>query len=116
MRMSNFEDFMEKYNLKDITMNESELERVYKNPIYPKNSKKYSDKGFVTIDNESQGGTHWTAFYVKITNHITLIVSVVNQISFYLIIYLNQKYIINIKFRIIILNYVAHTTHTFLFN
>ena len=46
-------------------MNESGLQRVYEFPIYPRDSKLYSDKGFVNIDNGSQGGTHWTCFIVK---------------------------------------------------
>ena len=46
-------------------MNESQLQRVYKYPIYPRDFKIYSYRGFVNIDNGSQGGTHWTAFYVK---------------------------------------------------
>ena len=46
-------------------MNESQLEKVYKYPIYPRDSKIYSDKGFVNIDNGSRGGTHWTCFIVE---------------------------------------------------
>ena len=46
-------------------MNESQLQRVYNYPIYPRDSKIYSDKGFVKIDNGSMGGTHWTCFIVK---------------------------------------------------
>ena len=46
-------------------MNESELQRVYNYPIYPRDSKIYSDKGFVNIDNGIMGGTHWTCFIVK---------------------------------------------------
>ena len=65
MNVLNFKDFMEKFKLKANTMNESELQRVYKFPIYPRDSKIYSDKGFVNIDNGSQGGTHWTSFIVK---------------------------------------------------
>ena len=56
---------MKKYSLKDDTMNESQLQRVYNYPIYPRDSKIYSNKGFINIDNWSQGGTHWTAFIVK---------------------------------------------------
>ena len=37
----------------------------YNYNIYPRDSKIYSDKGFVIIDNGSQGGTHWTCFIVK---------------------------------------------------
>ena len=46
-------------------MNESKLQRVYNYPIYPRDSKIYSDKGFVNIDDGSQGGSHWTCFYSK---------------------------------------------------
>ena len=46
-------------------MNESELPRVYNYPIYPRDSKTYSKKRFVNIDNGSQGGSHWCAFYDK---------------------------------------------------
>ena len=56
---------MKKYSLKNDTMNESQLQRVYNYPIYPKDSKIYSNRGFVNIDNGSQGGTHWTCFIVK---------------------------------------------------
>ena len=65
MKILNFKDFMKKYNLGNDTMNESELQRVYKYPIYPRGSKIYSDKGFINIDNGSQGGTHWECFYIK---------------------------------------------------
>ena len=65
MKVLNFKDFMKKYKLKNDIMNESQLQRIYNYPIYPRDSKKYSDKGFVNIDNGSQGGTHWTCFIVK---------------------------------------------------
>ena len=65
MKLLNFKDFMKKYILKNDTMNESELQRVYNYKIYPRDSKIYSDKGFVNIDNGYQGGTHWTCFIVK---------------------------------------------------
>ena len=61
----NFKDFMKKYNLKIDTMNGSDIQRFYKFPIYPRDSKLYSDKGFVNKDNGSQSGTHWTYFIVK---------------------------------------------------
>ena len=56
---------MKKYNLKNDTMNESELQRNYKYPIYPRESKIYSDKGFISIANGSMGGGHLTCFYIK---------------------------------------------------
>ena len=46
-------------------MNEFDLQRVHNYPINPRDSKIYSDKGFVNIDNGSQGGSHWTGFIVK---------------------------------------------------
>ena len=42
---------MKKYNIKNDTMNESQLKKVYNSSIYPRDSKKYSDGGFVKIDN-----------------------------------------------------------------
>ena len=65
MKILKFEDFMKKYNLKNNTVNQSELQKVYSYTIYPRDSKIYSDKGFVDIDNGFQGGTHWTCFIVK---------------------------------------------------
>ena len=46
-------------------MNESQLQKIYNYPIYPRDSKIYSDKGFVYKDNGSEGGTHWCVFYIK---------------------------------------------------
>ena len=51
MTILNFRDFMKKYNLKNNTMNGTQLQKVYNYPIYPRDSKIYSDKGFVNIDN-----------------------------------------------------------------
>ena len=65
MKVSNFKDFMKKYKLKNDTLNESQLQKIYNHPIHPRDSKIYSDKGFINIDNGSQGGTHWTCFVVK---------------------------------------------------
>ena len=63
--MSNFRDFLKKYNLKYDTMNESQLQGNYDYPIYPRDYKIYSDRGFVKTDNGSQGRTHWTCFLIK---------------------------------------------------
>ena len=67
MKVSNSRDFMKKYKAKDDTMNESELQRIYNYPLYPRDIKIYSDKEFVNIDNGSQGGITGqpTTFYVK---------------------------------------------------
>ena len=86
----NFNDFFKKYNLKDNTMIEIELQRVYIYPIYPRDSKIYRDRVFVDIDNGSQGGSQWHVLFYKVTNHFTLIVSVELQIIFYSINYLIQ--------------------------
>ena len=46
-------------------MNESDLQRFSNYSIYPRSSKIYSYKGFVNIDNGSQGASHWTCFTTK---------------------------------------------------
>ena len=51
---------MKKHNLKNDTMNESQLQRFSNYKIYLRNSDIETDRGFVIIDNGSQGGTHWT--------------------------------------------------------
>ena len=58
-------NFMQNYNSKNDSMNESETKRVCNYSINPRDSKIYSDKRFVNIDNGEQGGTHCSAFYVK---------------------------------------------------
>ena len=60
-----FEEFMKKNNLKNETMKESDLKRVYNYKIYPRDSKITTKKGFVNIDNGEQGGTHWTCFLIN---------------------------------------------------
>ena len=50
--------FMKNYNVKDDTMNESQLQKQYNSPIYHRDSKIHSDEGIGNIDNGSQGGTH----------------------------------------------------------
>ena len=65
MKVLSFKDFMKKCNLRNDIMNESQLQRFYNYGIYSRDSKIYSDKGFVNIDIGSQGVTHWTCFIVK---------------------------------------------------
>ena len=65
MKILNFKDFMKKHNLKNDTMNESNLQRVYSYPIYPRESRLYSGRGFVNTHDGSQGGSQWTCFIVK---------------------------------------------------
>ena len=68
MKILKIKDFMKKYNSKDDTMNQPELQRVFSYKIYPRDSKIYSDKVFINIDNGSMGGSHWTCFIVKDNN------------------------------------------------
>ena len=91
---------MQKYIFKKDTMNESQLQSVYIHSIYARDSKVFSDKGFVNIDNGIMRGTQWTCFYIKETNPITLIISVDNQMNFYQLNYLNHYYIIISKYKI----------------
>ena len=56
---------MKKYIIKNDTMNESQFQKFYNYPIYPRDSKIYSAKGFVNIGNYENGGSHWCAFYIK---------------------------------------------------
>ena len=65
MKILNFKDFMKKYNLGNDTMNELEIQRVYNISIYPRDSKKPSNEGFVNIDNGYHGGTQWNCFIMK---------------------------------------------------
>ena len=46
-------------------MNGTALQRSFNYPIYPRVSKKSSDKVIVNIDNGNMGGTHWTCFIKK---------------------------------------------------
>ena len=65
MKVLNFKDFMKNYNIKNDTMDDSQLQKIYNYPIYPRDNKIHSDRGYINIDNGSHGGTHWCAFYVK---------------------------------------------------
>ena len=65
MKLLYFKDFMKKYNLKNDTLNESQLQKVYNYPIYPRDSKIYSEKGFVNLDDGRMGGSHRVVFYVR---------------------------------------------------
>ena len=56
---------MEKFMLKDQTMNKSQLQKIYNYPINPRKSKIFSDEGFVNFDDGSMGRTVWTCFCIK---------------------------------------------------
>ena len=66
-------DFLKKYKLSKNNMTKSDLPRTYYYPIYPSDSKLYSDRGFVNIVNGSVGGTHWVCFYIKDNKSLFLI-------------------------------------------
>ena len=65
MKILKFKDFMKKTNMKNNTMNESQLQKTKNYPFYPRDSKISSDRVFVNIDDGSQSGTHWSCFIVK---------------------------------------------------
>ena len=65
MKVLKFKNFMKKYDIKNDTMNESQLQKFYNYAIYPRDSKIYSDRRFVNIDDGTQNGTHWCVFYIK---------------------------------------------------
>ena len=61
----NLKEFMKKNNLKDDSLNESELKRVYPSFIYLRDSNLATDKGFAFADIGRTGATHWTCFHIK---------------------------------------------------
>ena len=65
MKLLNFKNFMKKNELKNDTMKELELQKIYNYLIYPRNSKIYSDKKIVNIGDYYNGGSHWCAYYLK---------------------------------------------------
>ena len=65
MKNLSFKDFMKINKLKIDTVDEFQLQKLYNYPIYPRDSKIYSDRGFVNIDNGFIGGSHRTCFIVK---------------------------------------------------
>ena len=64
---------MKKHILKSDTTNENDLRKVYELLNYPEDSKTSTDERFNNIDNGQKGGTHWSYFSKKITNHSILI-------------------------------------------
>ena len=57
--------FMKNYNLKDYTMDESDLKKAHNYSIYLRDSEITTKKLFVNIDQRSMGGSHWVCFYKK---------------------------------------------------
>ena len=65
MTMFSSNYFMQNYKIKNDTMIESELQRVFKYPNYPRVSRRATNKTSGTIDDGQMGGTHWTCYYIK---------------------------------------------------
>ena len=65
MTVLDFKVFMRKIDLKDDTLNETQLQTNYNYPIYPRDSKIDSDTGFVSIGDRNSSGSHWKCFIVK---------------------------------------------------
>ena len=90
-------------------MDEFDLPRGLYYLIHPRDSKIYSDKWFVFIDNGFRGGSHWCCSIVK------------DNKSYYFDLFggqpdkflLNQKHIIFIKYKISIQKYVELIVYIF---
>ena len=104
---------MKEYTIKNNTMEESELQRVYIYEIYPRDSKIYSDRGFVQKVNGSLVCSSLVCFIVKDNKSYYLIASEELQINFYLNNYLNQYYIIIVKYKIYTQNFVEAIAYSF---
>ena len=63
-------NFMRKYKMKEDTRSEKELQTLDNIPMYPRDSKIYSDKRLINKDNGSMGRSRWTCFYVEINKSI----------------------------------------------
>ena len=63
---------MRKYNLKNDTIKESDLQKVYNYDINPTEFIITTDKGFVNIEDGRMGGILCFCFYIKVTNRSTL--------------------------------------------
>ena len=72
-------------------MTRGELEKVYIFQNYPSNSRITADKGLVSVDNGSIGGTHRLCFYKNVTNQFTFIHLVGHQTKNYLTDYQKQS-------------------------
>ena len=71
MKFLTLEQFMNTYNLKNQTMTTSDLIKklslanIKDVNIYPRDSIVKSKKGICNIDDGSQGGTHWVAYFTE---------------------------------------------------
>ena len=83
MKVLNFKDFMKKYNLKDNTMNEKNYREIRVILYTPEILKDIQIEDLLFKIMDLKVGLTGQLFTLRITNHSTLIVSVVNQINFY---------------------------------
>ena len=58
--------FVSKHDFKQNTRNKIQLKSNYNFPIYQKDFKLTTNKGFVNIDDGSMGETYWTCLFVKV--------------------------------------------------
>ena len=61
----NLKDSLKKCSLRNDILNESDLKKVHNYPTNRRDSKRYSYKVFVNLDNGTQGDTHWMCIYIK---------------------------------------------------
>ena len=87
-------------------MNESDLQGVYKFPFYPRDSKTFSDRRIVIIENGSMGGTLWVCFYMKDNKSFNFDSFDGQPDHFFLHQLSNKNYIIIKSYKIWIPNYV----------
>ena len=122
MTILSLKAFLKIYISKIDTMNESYSKRVFSYHIYPRDSIITKDKGFVNIDDNSFGNTHWNFFYLKDNAYSTSHAgSAKKSFSFDSFrgshdkINLNQltkqQFIIIIKVKVYILDYAEHIVY-----
>ena len=108
MKSLNFKDFMKKYNLKNDT-----IQKIYNYPFYPRDSKIFSDRGFINIGGYFNGGSHWCCFIV-IDNKSFYFDSFGGQPDKFLLKQLRKPIIYhNYKIQDINLNYAEAIAYTF---
>ena len=100
MTTPNLKVFMKNFNLKEVTMNESALDKVYNYHIYSGDSMLTTNNVFKIIDNGAHGGIYWTYFYIKDNKSFYFHSIGDNLINFYSNNYQNQSLFIIIKFNI----------------
>ena len=71
-------ELLGKKKSKDDTMNDTDLKKVHHFPIYPRYSRFYRNKGFITIFIGEQGGTHWVSFLKKDKKNLASLIPLVD--------------------------------------